>query len=289
MLRKHAEPPSPAIFLATLGQRPEAITIAMDILRERYHYSTVGIIHTDPLQSGITTALRQLTTVLAADYPDLLVQCHEIVCRHNLSLLDIVDSATAEDYHQGMIHILRAYRQMGVCLHLLVAGGRKAMSIYATLAAALVFGAEDRVWIVLSPGELLAQPGQFHCPPALRAQVTVVELPIVRVQRPDDRGNVAIIDAPTGTLIARERLRARLLALLSRKERAIIAVMEGQPHLGNEQIAVLLGRTRSTIENQFRSIYAKLLTYLQQEYAELGYDGTQNKRQMLLDIIQRHL
>ncbi len=53
------------------------------------------------------------------------------------------------------------------------------MTIYATLAAALIFGPRDRVWTVLSPPNLIRE-GLFHLPPGTRDQVILVDLPSCR-------------------------------------------------------------------------------------------------------------
>ena len=44
-LLKLFKPDMQAIFLATLGQRPEAITMALDVLDARFHYDKVGILY----------------------------------------------------------------------------------------------------------------------------------------------------------------------------------------------------------------------------------------------------
>ena len=55
---------TPPVFLALLGQRPQAITIALDVLLPRYNYQRIGILHTDPQASMIDMAYQQLHEVL---------------------------------------------------------------------------------------------------------------------------------------------------------------------------------------------------------------------------------
>ncbi|MGB1289188.1 MAG: hypothetical protein ACPG7F_21820, partial [Aggregatilineales bacterium] len=66
------------VFLATLGQRPEAITMALDVLLPRYHYSQIGILHTDPHNAMIADAYKTLMTVLHEDYSDCDISSHEL-------------------------------------------------------------------------------------------------------------------------------------------------------------------------------------------------------------------
>lgn len=46
---------SDPILLATLGQRPEAVTVALDVLLPRYHFTEIGVIQSCAHSSGSTT------------------------------------------------------------------------------------------------------------------------------------------------------------------------------------------------------------------------------------------
>ena len=46
--------------------------------------------------------------------------------------------------------------------------------------------------------------------------------------------------------------------MLTKKEQDIIDLLRANPYMGNVRVAALLGKSESTIENQLRSIYAKL-------------------------------
>lgn len=167
------------IFLATLGRRPEAITVALDLILIQQPMSKVAVLHTEPAQSSIAAALADLKIVLASDYPQLEPAYHEIRGHNDSPLYDMVDESAATAYFREIYSVLRQYRQAGYQLHLLVSGGRKAMSVYVALAAALVFSSRDRLWTVLSSGALVEQVGKYHVPPRWRDQVQLVELPLL--------------------------------------------------------------------------------------------------------------
>ncbi len=122
---------SKPVLLVTLGQCPEAVTVALDVLLPRYHYDEIGVVHTDPTYSGIAAAYRELLPRLHADYPACDITAHELRSSDGKPLLDITDQASAEAYFYGLAEVIRAYRQRYIPVHLLVSGGRKAMSIYA--------------------------------------------------------------------------------------------------------------------------------------------------------------
>ncbi len=58
----------PHVLLATLGQRPETITIALDLLPDRYPIETVVVVHTEPNVSGIHAAIKTLQGVMTSNY-----------------------------------------------------------------------------------------------------------------------------------------------------------------------------------------------------------------------------
>lgn len=166
------------IFLATLGQRPSAITMALNILSKQHDYKSVGILHTHPNESDISEALNALSHVLDTHFNHLTIQYHEMRFADGEPLVDINNQHTAEGYYLALLEILHRYKQSHEHIHLLVAGGRKAMSIYATLAASLVFDMQDSVMTILTPPDLM-QP-DVHIVPAKRLNdISIVQLPLM--------------------------------------------------------------------------------------------------------------
>lgn len=264
----------PTLYIATLGQRPEALTVAFDRLCEQHHYDALAVLHTDAKRSGIAQAYTDLRRVLEADYPALRAQFHEMTHINGTPLTDIDDQRSAEAYHRGVLEVLYGYRNDGWNIHLMLAGGRKAMSIYAMLAASALFQPpRDLVWTVLSPEAMIAKPGQFHIPPGMRDQVQLVELPLrpARVA-PGTAVEVLLEQPPT-------RAQA-FLAKLTPAEREITDLLRLHPYDSNEQLGQKHGKSHRTIENQLSTIYDKMIGFL--EYGE----NITNKRQALLDILR---
>ncbi len=262
------------VFLATLGQRPQAITMALDALLVHYAYDAVGLLHTEPQHSGIADAYAQLRAVLERDYPQLPVLSHELRFRNGKPLMDIVDLPSSEAYLLAIAEVLRDYRVRYVPVHLLVAGGRKAMSVYATLAAAVLLGENDRVWTVLAEPTLL-RTGVFHAPPGARDAVHVVHLPLVPSRLlPDVLASMRI-----EAILERSSPRQRFLEELSEQERILVSALEKEPFANNIELAARLSKAPKTIDNQFRSIFQKM-----SEYFDMNVT-TARKRQMLLDVV----
>lgn len=263
------------VYLATLGQRPEAITVAFDVLSEQYRFAEIGILHTEPQVSGITEAYHDLRAILDRDYPHLSARWHTLVRGDGSPIVDIESQAAANHYYEAVLDILAEYKRQGYTLHLMVAGGRKAMSIYATLAAATLFGSQDRVWTVLSPQYMLDQPGQFHVPVGAKHHVQLVQLPLMPARLlgtnvPQDTGSY---------LRRRQDLRADFFSKLSQAEQEIAEAFTQHPYHTNEELAEVLSKSKRTVDNQFASIYRKLPVFL--DYVEQGSD----KRALLRDLL----
>lgn len=261
-------------YIATLGTRPEAITVAFDLLRDSYPYDRIVVLHTDPVRSGIAEAYATLKDVLARDYPGIPAHFHEICYPNGAPLLDITDQPSAEAYYRAVLTVLHDLRVDQRMQHLMIAGGRKAMSTYATLAASVLFEPpHDRVWTVLSPEQMLAKPGQFHIPPGMRGEVRLVELPL----RP---ARVAP-GTPLATLLTPPPSRRdAFLAKLTKAERDVVELLRRNPYAGNAQLGAIANKSERTIENQLRVVYDKLMSFL--EFGETIHD----KRLVLLDIVR---
>ena len=264
------------VYLATLGQRPEAITVALDLLSERYNFAEAVILHTEPQVSGIADAYRNLQAVFTQDYPDLPTRWYELTGVNGSPLIDIENQATANHYYQAILDVLLEYKRQGYALHLMIAGGRKAMSIYATLAAGALFGGQDRVWTVLSPPAMLNTLGQFHVPAGLKHEVQLVQLPLLPARfvggyLPE---NVNVY------LQRRQDLRTDFFSRLTPAEQEVAEAFTEHPYHFNEDLADMLGKSKRTIDNQFASIYQKLALFLD------AWEDIGDKRAALRDLLQ---
>ncbi len=267
------------IYAATLGQRPEAITIALDLLRECYAFDRVVILHTEPQLSGIATALEDLRAVLAADYADLPIAYQQLMYPDGGPLLDIANQAAATAYYHAIYAELLAFKQERATVHLMVAGGRKAMSIYAVLAAGLIFDPHDRVWTVLSSKALLERPGTYHVPPHLAEQAQVVQLPVPPARLLHGSVPRQLLEHPEAMLAQRCDRRAAFLNRLSLQEHALAETLMQHPYDSTQRLADRMHKSRRTLDAQFQSIYNKMVSFL-----DFG-DAITNKRQALLDIL----
>ncbi len=261
------------VYLATLGQRPEAITVALDKLMRVYAYNAVAILHTNPQDRSLHEAHRVIQRVMAADYPQLTTRYHEILLQDGRPMNDVNTQDSANAYFLGVLNVLQHYREQGYHLHLMISGGRKAMSAYALIAASYVFRSdEDRVLTVLSGEAIMQQQGVFHVPPHQADQVSIVQLPLRYVRVAPGSDVHALLSQPRST-------KAAFLAKLSQAECAICETMQTHPHATNAEIAQLLGKSEKTIAKQLESIYDKMEQYFDTPFAK-------DKRSVLRDLLR---
>ena len=269
------------LFFATLGQRPEAITSAYDRLCERYTFERLIVLTTDRRASGIASAAAVLEGVCRRDYPTLPVTWHELRYENGAPLMDILDAASAMAYFRGVYSILAEYKRDHYTLHFLISGGRKAMSLYASFAAGLVFGGQVRLWAVLSSDEMVKRGG-FHSPPGMRDQVQVVELPLLPARILPGSLNADGLNMESLTQ-QRAKAQENFLHLLTPSERETAQLLAQHRYASNQQLAEMRHVSRRTVESQLLTIYPKLASYV-----DFG-DQIQDKRQALIDFLREGL
>jgi hypothetical protein len=264
------------VFLATLGQRPEAVTMVLDALLPRYHYAEVVILHTDAERSGVAKSYTQLCRALEAGYPDLNVRGVTLCYADGLPLVDITDQQSAEAYYRALLEVLRQYRVQYIPIHLLVAGGRKAMSIYAAVAAGVLFGEHDRLWTIHTPPELMRE-GLFHAPAGMQDRIQVIPLPVTPSRLLP--GSMAGEDVEQLLQRSRTSPRQMFLQSLSDEEKRLAETLLQHPYAENRELGEMLGKSPKTIENQLRAIYSNLFDIFNLDVEH------KRKRQVLLDVL----
>lgn len=96
-------------LLATVGQRPAAVTMALDNLLPRYDYEKVVLLHTDPTHHEITDSLNGLVEELETypDYQNLIIQQVEMTCEDGTPMHDIDTHQNAEGYFLSLVEHFR--------------------------------------------------------------------------------------------------------------------------------------------------------------------------------------
>ncbi len=184
----------PTVYIATLGNSPQVVTLGLDILLPQYPFVEVCVIHTDDRpednlpQMKFSTMHETIQTLdgeflnakLVAmtegekkwevdylhpngdyyrfNYRRILLQREEQEPGQLPQFIPIKDVETdqnAKVAFRTIYRIVRQYKEQGACIHFCVAGGRKSMSLFAMASAQMRFSQEDKLWHVVSQYEFM--------------------------------------------------------------------------------------------------------------------------------------
>lgn len=251
-----------AILIATLGEQPQVVTLALDLLQAQGEkVEEVWLVHTWGPGGGKPAAVVRLQEEAAYYGPAVAFHFHPIQAE-NQAPTDILSEADASAAFTTLYQVLKGAKRQRKQVHLSLAGGRKVMSAYALAAAQMLFDAADRCWHLISEGPLL-QEGRMHPRPGDRVQL--VPVPVLRwsavspvftaLAQYDDPW--AAVQAQNAWLDQEARQRARaFLDSLTSSEREVAELLAAEG-LGNAALAARLHRSEKTIANQLSSIYRK--------------------------------
>ena len=124
--------PSSTMMISTLGTEAQVITAALDLLiKQGEKINELEVLHSTAPGTLIEAAVKQLATVRQTRfYPDLTLTLIPFKNQQGDALPDIETPADGQDGFRGLYQRVRLAKQAGKRVHLLVAGGRKLLSIY---------------------------------------------------------------------------------------------------------------------------------------------------------------
>jgi CRISPR-associated Csx14 family protein len=253
-------------LIATLGSEPQVVTLAVDLLHRRHRpINTVVVLHTASSEPRMQLAVEQLAAEFAQHRAYRRVTYQPIVLRDDAGRpLDDVDTpAGAQSAFRALYAEVKSAKLRSEGVDICLAGGRKTMSVYAMVAAQLLFEDDDKLWHLVSYGPLLSER-RMHATAA--DETALVELPVLRFSDvPPALSGVVNTDDPFEA-VQRANTRAAVLktrravefvnSKLTPAERRAVAglVRDG---LGDAEIAERLHLSRKTVQTQLASAYRK--------------------------------
>lgn len=183
----------PIVYIATLGNAPQVVTLALDQLLPHHPFAEVCVIHTDdqpgPTQprmrfSDMHQTVQQLDKeflnlrsrpaapgekLWQADYRlqdtyhqfryrRVLIQRQEQEPGQLVNLVPVQDVETetnSDAAFRTIFQVIRGYKEQRAVIHFNLSGGRKSMSVFAMAAAQILFTPGDRLWHVVSRYEFM--------------------------------------------------------------------------------------------------------------------------------------
>lgn len=280
----------PAALVATLGTRPQVVTIALDLLLwAGENIDEVVVIHTTRPRPTKGFPARPAQELMAAclaalerEFPQRSAYAHTgRACRYRPLRL-VVQGQPIDDVHSAedaravmatIFHEVQSLKKRGLVVHLSIAGGRKSMSVYGMATAQLLFDSDDRLWHLLSSPAFEAS-NAMH--PVTADDAHLVRIPVLPISTVFP-GMVSLLTSPDPLAILDNKLslmdlearrqRETFLSQLTDAERRLVDALmaplaqHGRPP-DDRQLARKLVIAPHTVTKRFSDIYAKLRAHI---------------------------
>jgi CRISPR-associated protein (TIGR02584 family) len=254
---------SQGVLIVTLGSKPQLATLALDCLHEmRESPGSLFVIHASKARPETHRALDRLQAEIPVSYSNL--QCDYIELHDNgQPLSDITSPEQVRAAFRTLYAVVRAIKLDDQKVHLLIAGGRRTLTVAGMATAQMLFDDEDRLWHLASH-PALEESGHLHVRPGEWCHL--IPIPVIPWGRLSPV--FAVLKAVEDPFVAAQRLselrlreqwdRARIFMLtqLSPAEKSVVELLV-RDGLSQNEIADVLSLSPRTVEQHLRSAYQK--------------------------------
>ena len=169
--------PEKSVLIASLGSKPQLVTIAMDLLRRRQVSIEMAIIlHTTLERREMRTSVAQLSQAFDEAYPDVQLRLICLSDQDGEPLNDVASEPAAREVFRTLHQEVKVAKRAGRCVHLSIAGGRKIIAVYAMAVAQLFCDSDDHVWHLFSVPALV-ESRALHPRPG---EAVLIRVPVLR-------------------------------------------------------------------------------------------------------------
>lgn len=258
-----ASPACPSTLIVTLGAKPQLATLAMDCLKEMGAVpERLLCIHASRQRGETDRALIQIQTDLRVNYPKTAFYNLELA-ENGHPLPDITSPEQVQVAFRVLYAEVRAAKLSETIVHLLIAGGRRTLTVFGMAVAQMLFDDEDHLWHLASH-PALEDAGRLHA--AKGEWVRLIPIPVIpwgRLSPVFDA--LRAVDDPFAAANRLSQLRLReqwdlaRIFVLTKLSPAELAVVELLSHAGLSQTeaAEKLALSPRTVEQHLRAAYRK--------------------------------
>ncbi len=251
------------ILIATLGRKPQLITLALDCLREQGVFPhALMVVHTDARRPATAAALQRLQSDLPLRFPSLEYRSLELSDQVG-PLADVTAPDEVALAFRALYAEVRAAKLSEQTVHLLIAGGRRTFAVFGMAVAQMLFDDSDRLWHLASH-PALEESERLHAGPGEWARL--IPIPVItwgRLSPAFDALRAVDDPAAAAERLAQLRLREQwevarnyIRTKLSPGELPVVELLIRED-LNQQAIAGRLGLSARTVEQHLRSAYRK--------------------------------
>ncbi len=252
-----------SVLIATLGSKAQIITLTLDLLKQQGDRpGEVVVVHTWRDRFETAQALALLQADLPLTYPRVVYRSLEL-CDESGPLRDVTAPQEVECAFRALYAEVRAAKLAERSVHMMIAGGRRTLTVFGMATAQLLFDENDYLWHLSSQPELEAS-GRLHAGPDEWARL--IPIPVVLWGRlsPVFEQLSTVADPFEATEHLRQyRLREKwdaartfVLGSLSGAEQRVVELL-AREGLTDAEIAARLSISPRTVERHLGEIYLK--------------------------------
>jgi CRISPR-associated protein Csx14 len=250
-------------LVVTLGSKPQLVTLAVDCLQQKGEVpDEVIVVHASRERAETQKALLLLEGVFPEDYPNINLQYLQLE-KDGKPLRDVTSPEQVEVAFQMLYSTVRMMKIQDKAVHLLIAGGRRTLTVFGMAVAQILFDDQDNLWHIASH-PALEESGNLHVSGDEWARL--IPIPVIAWGRLSPVFDVLrSVDDPfmaakqLGDFRLREQwdvARIFMLAKLSHSESSVVSLLV-QEGLNQTDIAERLSISLRTVEQHLRSVYRK--------------------------------
>ncbi len=252
-----------SVLIATIGAKPQLVTLATDCLIARGELleQVIGV-HATRKRAETAQAIDTLTQEFSSNYINIKFNPIELSANDE-PLEDITTPLQVEVAFRTLYAVVRKEKLSDRKIHLLIAGGRRTLTVFGMSVAQMLFDDRDRLWHLASH-PILEASARLHASDAEWARL--IQIPVLPWGRLSPAFN--ILRSVEDPFLAEEQLRrlrlqeqwdqARIFVLtkLSGAERSVVELLT-RDGLNQEEISGRLSISPRTVEQHLRSAYRK--------------------------------
>jgi CRISPR-associated protein (TIGR02584 family) len=205
----------PYVYIATLGNAPQVVTLALDQLLSQHPFVEVCVIHTDDTPDPSLPGLKfgnmpETVQQLDKEFRNPVVQeaspgervwlvdyrvdnrYYRFTYRRiriqketqepgqlikHIPVKDVETEANAQAAFRTIFRTVQYYKGQRAIIHFNIAGGRKSMAVFAMAAAQVLFTPGDQLWHVVSKDEFVESQAMHDT----KDQSRLVPIPVVSI------------------------------------------------------------------------------------------------------------